>query len=102
MSPPLPPPSYPSSHNIDKLQIMAFYVVSPLQREMSRCDICKNKESRIRGVLSARKYDSDSDHTFLIKTALFEGSMVGRADNGDGDYYKLLCNTVIVSLNNIY
>ena len=56
-------------------------------------------------MLSARKYDSDSDHTFLIKTALFEGSMVGRlgrADNGDGDYYKLLCNTVIVSLNNIY
>ena len=61
---------------------------------MSRCDICKNKECGIRRVLSARKsLLSDSNK----KTEKFEGSrvaMVGWDDNGDGDYYKLLCNSI--------
>ena len=38
-----------------------------------------------------------SDQTFLTKKSIFLGSrvdMVVRDDNGDGDYYKLLCNSI--------
>ena len=95
---PSPLPSPP--HNIDKLQIMGFYVVSLLQREMSRCDICKHKECGIRGVLSARKsLLSDSNKKKL------------RSLRGPGWPWwvgmimvmVIITNCcVIVSLNNIY
>ena len=57
------PFSLPRSDNIDKLQIMSFYVVSLLHREMSGCDICKNKEclQYADGVLSPRNSSLGSD-----------------------------------------